>query len=158
MSQPGEDELPVRVRNALLDALEALDEHRDSVVVVGAQAVYLHTGAADVALAEATKDSDLALDTRRLEDEPLIEQAMRAAGFHQDLVKAQPGAWLSRDGIPVDLMVPEALAGSSGRRAARIDPHARDAARRAVGLEAAVVDNIQMDIRRSTATAGTWPR
>jgi len=146
MSQPGEDELPVRVRNALLDALEALDEHRDSVVVVGAQAVYLHTGAADVALAEATKDSDLALDTRRLEDEPLIEQAMRAAGFHQDLVKAQPGAWLSRDGIPVDLMVPEALAGSSGRRAARIDPHARDAARRAVGLEAAVVDNIQMDI------------
>jgi len=146
MSQPGEGDLLVRVRTALLDALEALDRHRDSVVVVGAQAVYLHTGAADVALAEATKDSDLALDTRSLEDDPLIQQAMRAAGFHQDLVKNQPGAWLSPQGIPVDLMVPEALAGGPGRRAARIDPHARDAARRAVGLEAAVVDNSHVEI------------
>lgn len=146
MSQPGEGDLLVRVRTALLDALEALDRHRASVVVVGAQAVYLHTGAADVALAEATKDSDLALDPRSLEDDPLIQQAMRAAGFQQDLVKNQPGAWLSPDGIPVDLMVPEALAGGPGRRAARIDPHARDAARRAVGLEAAVVDNSHVEI------------
>jgi hypothetical protein len=46
----------------LLDALEALAAHRDALVVVGAQAIYLHTGEADVALAEATKDSHLAID------------------------------------------------------------------------------------------------
>jgi hypothetical protein len=64
---------------ALLDALEALHAHRDAVIVIGAQAIYLHTGAGEVALAEATKDSDLALDTRILPDEPLLEQAMTAA-------------------------------------------------------------------------------
>jgi hypothetical protein len=147
MSRPGSVDLLVAARGALLDALEALSEHRSAVIVVGAQAIYLHTGAAPVALAEATKDSDLALDVRALEPEPLLEEAMRAAGFHLDLEARQPGAWLSIRGIPVDLMVPEALAGQSGRRGARIPPHAKDVARRAVGLEAAVVDYAPTGIR-----------
>lgn len=146
MKPRGDADLLVAARSALLDALEALGEHLSAVVVVGAQAVYLHTGAAPVALAEATKDCDLALDTRALAPEPLIEQAMRAAGFHLDLHAHQPGAWLNRQGIPVDLMVPEALSGESGRRGARIPPHANNAARRAVGLEAAVVDCGAMEI------------
>jgi hypothetical protein len=62
-------------------------------------------------LAEATKDTDLALDPRRLNDDPLVADAMTRAGFHRDLQAGQPGAWCSRDGTPVDLMVPEALAG-----------------------------------------------
>ena len=67
MNQLGEhDNLLVAARSALLDALEALDGLRESVIVVGAQAVYLHTGSADVALAEATKDSDLVVDPREL--------------------------------------------------------------------------------------------
>lgn len=37
------DDLLVRSRAALLDALEALEDHRDSVIVVGAQAIYLRT-------------------------------------------------------------------------------------------------------------------
>jgi hypothetical protein len=49
------DNLIVQARAALLDALAALDEHRDKVIVVGAQAVYLRSGQADVAIAEATK-------------------------------------------------------------------------------------------------------
>lgn len=150
MNQPGEDDLLVRVRTALLDALEALDEHAASVVVVGAQAIYLHTGRADVALAEATKDSDLVLDPRLLQDSPLIEQAMTAAGFEPDVVKRQPGAWMSPEGIPVDLMVPEALAGTPGKRGARIPPHSKAAARQALGLEAAVVDNETMEIASLT--------
>jgi hypothetical protein len=60
MSQPGAVEnILAAARAALLDALEALKEQRHAVAVVGAQAVYLRTGGADVALAEATKDSDL---------------------------------------------------------------------------------------------------
>lgn len=47
MSSPGEaDGLLVAARAALLDALDALDEHRDSVVVIGAQAIYLRTASA----------------------------------------------------------------------------------------------------------------
>lgn len=53
-------------------------------MVVGSQAIYLHTGGAAVALAEATKDSDLALDPRSLGDRPLLEDLMRAAGFELD--------------------------------------------------------------------------
>jgi TPP-dependent trihydroxycyclohexane-1,2-dione (THcHDO) dehydratase len=45
----------VAARRALLDALEALAEHRTSIVVVGAQAVYVHTGAADLSVAEFTE-------------------------------------------------------------------------------------------------------
>lgn len=144
MSSPGDaDDLLIRARSALLDALDALGAHRDSIVVIGAQAIYLHTAGAAVAVAEATKDSDLAIDPRTLQNEPLIEKAMERAGFYPDPEKNQPGAWLNPDGIPVDLMVPEALAGGGGKRArgARIPPHDNHAMRRARGLESAVVDN-----------------
>jgi hypothetical protein len=129
-----------------LDALEALLAHREAVVVVGAQAVYLHTGGAQVALAEATKDSDLALDTRHLGTEPHVEDALRQAGFELNKEARQPGMWVSPNGVPVDLMVPEALGGRPGHRAARIPPHGDRTARQAVGLEAAVVDNLWLHI------------
>ncbi|HEY7192943.1 MAG TPA: hypothetical protein VH439_04305 [Gemmatimonadales bacterium] len=140
-------DLRARARHALLDALDALHDHRESVVVVGAQAIYLHTGAAPTPVAEATKDSDLAFDVRRLADQPLIDAAMRAAHFELDTTKNQPGAWISADGIPVDLMVPETLAGGSGSRAAMHPPHHKRALRRAAGLEAALVDYQPMQIR-----------
>jgi len=146
MSAPGDTELLIAARAALLDALDALAGHLDALVLIGAQAVYLHTGTAPVALAEATKDSDLAIDPRVLNDDPLLEEAMADAGFHRDLLHPQPGSWLSPSGIPVDLMVPEALAGGSGRRSARIPPHSRHATRRTPGLEAAVVDHGPMTI------------
>ena len=146
MSEPGDAEPLIAARSALLDALEALAEHRDSLVLIGAQAVYLHTGDAAVALAEATKDSDLAIDPRSLDDIPLLEEAMTRAGFTRDLLHPQPGSWLSPSGVPVDLMVPEALVQGSGRRSARIPPHSRHATRRTPGLEAAVVDHGPMTI------------
>jgi hypothetical protein len=141
MKPTGDGDLLVAARRALLDALEALAAHRDSVIVIGAQAIYMHAGGAAVGLAETTKDSDLALDTRSLSNVPLLESAMITAGFRRDPHAAQPGSWLNPDGIPVDLMVPESLTGGSGRRGARIPPHSKHAARRAAGLEAALIDN-----------------
>lgn len=146
----GSDDLLVRARSVLLDALIALDAHRDSVVVIGAQAIYLHTGSAPVAVAEATKDSDLGIDLRTLGDDPLIEEAMSRAGFHHDPLAGQPGSWLSPGGIPVDLMVPDAIAGT-GRRSVQAPPHDKRALRRAVGLEAAVIDNAVVTIRALAA-------
>ena len=156
MSPHGDADL-VEVRAALLDALEALADHRGSVVVIGAQAIYLHTGEVTLALAESTYDSDLALDPRTLTDQPLVEQAMASAGFGPNPITRQPGAWVNARGIPVDLMVPEALAGPSAsqRRGGRIPPHDRTATRRARGLEAAVVDRSQMVI---TALGAGDPR
>jgi hypothetical protein len=151
MSSPGgtDTDLLVRSRSALLDALEALVAHRDAVIVVGAQAIYLQTSSAPVALAEATKDSDLALDPRSMPDEPTIESAMRDAHFLPNLVSGQPGAWVNPEGIPVDLMVPAHLAGPGGpgTRGVRIPPHDRRSMRRARGLEATLVDNEIMEVR-----------
>jgi hypothetical protein len=141
MNPPGDAELLVAARTALLDALDALAEQREALMLIGAQAIYMHTGAAPVALAETTKNSDLAVDPRMLSDSPLLDDAMARAGFHRDLEHPQSGGWLSAAGIPVDLMVPEALAGGGGRRGARIPPQSTQASRRTAGLEAAVVDH-----------------
>lgn len=160
----GDADLLVSARRALLDALAALRAHHDALVLIGAQAIYLHTGDAPVALGEATKDSDLAIDPRVLGDVPLLDEAMAKAGFARDVINPQPGSWLSADGIPVDLMVPEALAGPGSGRGARIPPHHRHATRRTAGLEAVVVDHAPMligaldaaDSRTATiAVAGT---
>lgn len=155
MSGPGapDDDLLARARSALLDALYAPAKQRASVVVIGAQAIYLRTAGAAVAVAEATKDSDLVLDPRSLGDVPLIEDAMRRGGFAHDVAAGQPGAWRNADGIPVDLMVPERLAGGGGRsaRGARIPTHGKHAARRARGLEAAAVDNDKMLVTALTS-------
>lgn len=43
-------------------------------------------------------------------------------------------------------MVPEALAGSGGRRGINLPPHGKSAARRTVGLEAAEVDNSPLEV------------
>jgi hypothetical protein len=125
-------------RRALLDALGALAEHRDSIIVVGAQAVYLRAGAAELAVAEFTTDADLAIDPATLRPDPRLDAALTDRGFVADL--AQPGIYWSPDGIEVDLMVPETM-GGGGRRGARLGPHGNRSARKARGLEAALVDN-----------------
>lgn len=102
-----------------------------------------------MAVAEATKDGDLGIDVRTLGDDPLIEEVIRRAGFHIVAPAGQPGSWLSASGIPVDLKVPEAIAGR-GRRSVEAPPHDSRAQRRAVGLEAAIVDNAVMTIRALT--------
>lgn len=140
---PGElDPAYVKARHVLLDALEALEPQLGSIILVGAQAVYFHAGEADMAVAPYTTDADLAVDTDSLSDAPELEAAMTAAGF---VAGDQPGAWLGRDRVAVDLMVAE-VQGGGGSRAARIPPHGRRAARKALGLEGALVDNETLTI------------
>lgn len=52
----------------------------------------------------------------------------------------QPGIWLDETG-QVDLLVPEGLAPTGGRRGARLTGHGSRAARKVLGLEGAAVDN-----------------
>jgi hypothetical protein len=60
----------VAARRVLLDAFEALGMHRKAVVLVGAQAIYLHVGDGDLAVAPYTTDGDLAIDPRQLGSNP----------------------------------------------------------------------------------------
>jgi len=137
------NELLVKSRAAMLDAIEALEPHRDSIIVIGAHAIYIRIPESSVAIAQVTKDSDLAIDMRTLEDAPTLEVAMQRAGFVLEEGEKQPGLWFRDDGTEVDLMVPESFAGlaAKNRRGARIPPHSKRAARRARGLEATLVDN-----------------
>lgn len=149
------DPVYIEARRVLLDALVALAPHRPALVVAGAQAVYLRTGDADLAIAPYTTDGDLAVNPESLPPDPLIESAMKAAGFQLSVHggHVEPGIWVTEAivagapvTIPVDLIVPEGFAPQGGRRGARLGPHGPRAARRALGLEAALVDNDPMTI------------
>lgn len=138
------DPLYVAARHILLDALEALGDHREAVVLVGAQAVYLRAGSGALAVAPYTTDADLAIDPGILASAPLLQDALEAAGFSR--AGAEVGVWSKSAPIAgneramvVDLLVPESL-GGRGRRGARIPPHDRRAARKVRGLEGALVD------------------
>lgn len=130
------DPLYVRAREVLLDALEALGPHRGSIILVGAQAIYLHTGEADLAVAPFTTDADVVLDPHGLGESPTLGDLLEGAGFTP---AGQPGQWV-KDSVRLDLMVPEAVAGP-GRRGARLVGHGSRAARKARGLEGALVDH-----------------
>jgi hypothetical protein len=73
---PALDPEYVAARSVLLDALDALADHRDALVVVGAQAVYLRTEPIE-SYQDFTTDADLALDSGLLSDRPGLEEAMR---------------------------------------------------------------------------------
>lgn len=120
-------------------------------MLVGAQAVYIHAGEGDLAVAPFTTDSDLAIDPRKLGSEPLIEFALGRANFRP--ADGTVGIWeisamvggVSQT-IAVDLLVPESI-GGPGRRGARIPPHAKSVARKVSGLEGALVDRDIKPIR-----------
>ncbi|NMF29707.1 GSU2403 family nucleotidyltransferase fold protein [Cellulosimicrobium aquatile] len=130
----------VAARGALLDALAALEGHRDQLVLVGAQAVYHHTGEADLNIPLMTTDADLAINASALADAPEIGGALRAAGFRAGV---NPGHWIGAGEVAVDLMVVphQANTAKSTARAARLAPHDPATARIARGLEPALVDH-----------------
>jgi hypothetical protein len=150
----------VAARTVLLDALQALGSQREAIIVVGAQAVYLRTGDAGIiGVAPYTTDADLALAPARLADEPHIETLLGDADFEQ---RGAPGVWWKTvdiagepTDVEVDIMVPERYAPGGGRRSVRLPPHDKMIARKAIGLEGAMVDH---DLIEIAALAGSDPR
>jgi hypothetical protein len=145
----------IEARRVLLDALTALAPHARAVIVAGAQAIYLHTGDANIAVAPYTTVGELALDPTLLGDDPHLEAAMTSA--HLTLLKnpsghAEPGTWVATVRInneevlvPVDLIVPQAVA-TGGSRGARLGIHGKQAARQVPGIEAVLIDHGPMTI------------
>lgn len=147
------DELYILARQVLLDALEALGSHRDAVVLVGAQAVYLHVGSAEIAVAPFTTDGDLAIDPGLLSEAPPVEQGLTEAGFWHHKIDSV-GAWVTHRAtekdpetvVGVDLLVPRTVSPGKGRRAARLKGHDPRLARKVDGLEGALVDQDRVEL------------
>lgn len=142
----------VDARRVLLDALVGLQAHLDAFVLIGAQAVYVRTVNRLPGSQPFTTDADLAFDPARLGDRPLLGDAMRSAGFEYS---GQPGIWhraIMRDDrpdhiVPVDLIVPMAVASTTGRRGARLPGHhGKTAAQKTLGVEGALVDHDLIEI------------
>jgi len=128
----------IAARKGLLDAIEALEQHRNALVLVSAQAVYMWSDQIDLGTDPYTLDADIALDLRVLGEDPRLGVAMEVAGF--TLSERNPGMWTSNDGVQVDLLVASEQAPSAGSRAARIPGHEKRAGRKVRGLEGALVD------------------
>ena len=129
----------VRARSGLLDALAALGPLREAAVLVGAQAIYEYTRdhAGDYAVSPFTFDADLALVPELLADDPKVIDAMQNAGYS---LTNQPGIYRRDDNVQVDLLVPEAVGGRTGRGAG-LGVHGNRAARQVRGLEGALVSH-----------------
>lgn len=104
--------------------------HLAALVLVGAQAVYLRSEGRLIGYQAFTTVADV------LTSEPGIWEARFArVGFDDEVV------------VPVDLIVPERLAPTSGRRSARLPrEHGKSSARKSFGLEGAVVDHDSFEI------------
>ena len=147
------DELYVLARRVLLDALEALGPHRKAVTLVGAHAIYMRVGEADLPVAPYTTDGDLAIDPATLGEVPPLEQAFMQAGFLPrggDSV----GVWVTRrptkanptTEVTIDLLVPATISPGKGRRAARLPGHDAHSARIVRGLDGIIVDSDVMSV------------
>lgn len=142
----------VLARKVLLDALGVLGSQREAFTLVGAQAVYLRVGEADVAVAPTTTDADLSLDPTILKEHPALNEIMRQAGFLQRKGpggEPMVGIWDKTEApmvVSVDLLVPAAVAPAGGRRAARLPGHERGSVLKVPGIEASLVDRDVMQV------------
>ncbi len=133
----------IRARCVLLDVLELLEGQRAGLVLVGAQAVYLHAPAEQTHLYTYTLDGDLALDPDLLAESPNIGQVLIDAGYTEG---QNPGTFFSPSGIEIDFMVPDGALPPPARRTAILRGQSPATARRTVGIEIALIDTALMEI------------
>jgi hypothetical protein len=149
---PGSTDPYVLARRVLLDALDVLGSQRGAITMVGAQAVYLRVGEADIAVAPTTTDADLSLDPTLVKEQPALDEMMRQAGFRRredSGGKPMVGIWEKTQGtvvVSVDLLMPAAVAPAGGRRAARLPGHEKGSVLKVPGIEASLVDSDVMPV------------
>jgi len=133
----------VVARKVLLDAVEALQDHNESLILVGSQAVYLRSPEFYQGVDAYTTDADLAIDPELLGTDPELASRLEAAGFS---IEQNSGHWVNAMDIAVDIMVPEGVSSTPTKRSARLDGHSPTAARNARGLEPCMRLNTRMNI------------
>ncbi|MCX7520720.1 hypothetical protein OSC27_00340 [Microbacterium sp. STN6] len=138
MSDPNIAPEYVAARRAVLDVLEVLHEQCAGLILVGAQAVYLHAPADQTRQPTYTTDGDLAIDPDLLTERPDIGETLLAAGYQPH---SSPGTFFAPNGIEIDLMVPAGALPPSSRRTAPLRGQSPSTARRTAGLELALLDS-----------------
>ena len=138
--------LYVAARGVLLDALDALGEQREALILAGAQAIYIHTGAADLAVAEFTTDGNLVVDPEQLRLSHGFRRRWSGRRSDQGFSpEAGCGTEPSRASDHDSRRLARAGGcGGSGRRAARLGDHGDRAGRRVRGLEGALIEHSVM--------------
>lgn len=139
----------VLARRALLDVLGVLKEQLPGLILVGAQAVYLHAPADRARQVTYTTDGDLAIDPELLSAHPDIGEVLLAAGY---TLHSSPGRFFTPDGIPIDFMVPSGALPASRRRTADLAGQSPGTARRTAGLELALLDSAPTTITALDST------
>lgn len=96
-------------------------------------------------MAPFTTDGDIVIDPSALPTAPALDSTLENAGF---IRSEQPASWTTslvigerRIDVDVDFLVPDAVAGGSGKRSVQLEGHDRMATRRVYGLEATLVDH-----------------
>ena len=103
----------VAARRVLLDVLEALNAHRKAVILVGAQAIYLHVGEGDLAVSPYTTDGDLSTRASSTtsrhspkpskppgSSSPFVREAGRWPGYKS--ISWSPRPWAVQDAEELD--------------------------------------------------------
>jgi hypothetical protein len=143
----------IAARNALLDALEVLAPQGEALTVIGAQAVYEHTAQDLDVPPTSTEDGDFAVTPQLLVASPRVGDLLTAAGYVAKMPD-RPGIWMKPENprASIDLLVPEAFAGSKGRAARTPTDQGKNVIGRAAGIEMVLTDR---DLRTLTALDGT---
>lgn len=145
-------------RRAIINVLEVLAEHTDSLTLVGAHAVLLRTVDLDVPMAP-TGDGDLGVTPNLVGDVPSIEELLTGAGY-EHRTDARPGLWgrtayVDGNGVrqfreKIDLLTGRELSGAVGRQRRGVPllqgKHGRLTVGNARGLELSALDRSPMRI------------
>lgn len=145
-------------RRAIINVVDVLAAHADSLSLIGAHAVMLRTASLDVPFAP-TGDGDLGVTPGLVGDVPSIETLLTEAGYEHRTI-ARPGLWgrhpfVDRLGNTsyrekVDLLAPHGLSGTSSRTRRSVPAlqpaHGKLAVGNAVGIELAAFNRTLMVI------------
>lgn len=150
MSQSGEDSAYGVARRTLIYAFKSLSSlPKDSLVLVGAHAVYLRAPEIVAGSSPFTYDGDIVVDPRRIARPRMIFDRLQSAGFalrtrHSGLYSLENGEHPGAFGGQLDVFVPEGFASSwysSTRDSADVA-----AAMSQEGLELALLDHSPMQL------------
>ena len=145
-------------RRAIINVIEVLAAHAESLTLIGAHAVLLRTAELEAPMAP-TGDGDLGITPGLVSDAPSIETLLADAGY-EHRTTARPGLWgrlpyLDRLGNQqyrekIDLLAPHGLSGTTSRSKRGVpalrEHHGKLAVGNALGLELAAFNRSRMTI------------
>jgi hypothetical protein len=145
-------------RRAIIEVVDVLAVHAESLTLIGAHAVLLRTMDLDVPRMP-TSDGDLGVTPGLVGDSPSIEVLLAEAGY-EHRTTARPGLWgrgpyLEPDGTrsfreKIDLLAPHGLSGTASRTKRGVPAlqraHGKLAVGNALGLELAVFNRSPVTI------------